>query len=135
MNRWKTDRKMRNGTYLGNVTVRTAVEKSINTIAWKLYEELTPQVGLSYLAEHAFFPAGCGGLSYRTTALGGFTNGVSAPGRWQPDMRRSPMTVCTASRPVLYGSPAMTGADVYLAAQEGQEDLPAECGADDDGRF
>lgn len=25
------------------------VEKSVNTIAWKLYEELTPEVGLSYL--------------------------------------------------------------------------------------
>ena len=46
--------KNANGTYLGNVTVRTAVEKSINTIAWKLYEELTPQVGLSYLENMHF---------------------------------------------------------------------------------
>lgn len=38
-----------NGSYSGQITVRTAVEKSVNTIAWKLYEELTPEVGLSYL--------------------------------------------------------------------------------------
>ena len=31
-----------NGTYLGEITVRTAVEKSVNTIAWKLYDQLTP---------------------------------------------------------------------------------------------
>ena len=38
-----------NGTYLGEITVRTAVEKSVNTIAWKLYDQLTPDKGLSYL--------------------------------------------------------------------------------------
>ena len=36
-----------NGTYLGEITVRTAVEKSVNTIAWKLYDQLTPDKGLS----------------------------------------------------------------------------------------
>ena len=38
-----------NGTYLGEITVRTAVEKSVNTIACKLYDQLTPDKGLSYL--------------------------------------------------------------------------------------
>ena len=66
-----------NGTYVGEVTVRRAVEKSINTIAWKLYEELSPERGLSYLREMNF--SRLDEEDYRpATALGGFTNGASA---------------------------------------------------------
>lgn len=66
-----------NGTYMGEVTLRTAVEKSINTIAWKLYEELSPEKGLSYLQEMNFSKLDA--EDYRlTSGLGGFTNGVSA---------------------------------------------------------
>ncbi len=62
--------------YSGKITVRSAVESSKNTIAWKLYEEMTPAVGLQYLLnmnfgridKNDYFPA---------TSLGGFTNGVS----------------------------------------------------------
>lgn len=69
--------KNSNGTYVGAVTLRTAVEKSINTIAWKLYEELTPEAGLSYLRQMNF--ARLDAEDYRlATSLGGFTNGVSA---------------------------------------------------------
>lgn len=65
------------GTYMGKVPLRTAVAKSLNTVAWQLYEELTPEVGLSYLKNMNFtdivkddyIPA---------TSLGGFTKGVSA---------------------------------------------------------
>lgn len=66
-----------NGTYMGEVTIRTAVEKSINTVAWRLYEELTPEQGLAYLKEMNF--SRLDEEDYRpATALGGFTNGVSA---------------------------------------------------------
>ena len=66
-----------NGSYSGQITVRTAVEKSVNTIAWKLYEELTPEVALSNLEKMNF--AKLDANDYRpATALGGFTNGVSA---------------------------------------------------------
>ena len=65
-----------NGTYLGEITVRTAVEKSVNTIAWKLYDQLTPDKGLSYLKAMNF--SRISPSDYRlATALGGFTNGVS----------------------------------------------------------
>ncbi|OLA65911.1 MAG: glycosyl transferase [Roseburia inulinivorans] len=58
-------------------TVRTAVEKSVNTIAWKLYDQLTPDKGLSYLKAMNF--SRISPSDYRlATALGGFTNGVSA---------------------------------------------------------
>lgn len=66
-----------NGTYIGETTLRTAVEKSINTIAWKLYEELSPERGLSYLEEMNF--SRLDAEDYRlASSLGGFTNGVSA---------------------------------------------------------
>lgn len=65
------------GTYAGKMTVRTAVAKSINTIAWQLYEELTPEVGLEYLKNMNF--TAIDDRDYiLPTALGGFTNGVSA---------------------------------------------------------
>lgn len=65
------------GSYRGEITVRTAVENSINTIAWQLYTELTPKVGLSYLKEMNFSKIVAADET-PATALGGFTNGVSA---------------------------------------------------------
>lgn len=53
------------------------MEKSVNTIAWKLYDQLTPDKGLSYLKAMNF--SRISPSDYRlATALGGFTNGVSA---------------------------------------------------------
>lgn len=64
------------GGYAGSVTIRTAVAKSINTVAWNLLDELTPEVGLSYLKEMNF--AKISQEDYRNaSALGGFTTGVS----------------------------------------------------------
>lgn len=65
-----------NGKYLGKIKLRTAVEKSINTIAWKLFEELTPKVGLSYLLDMNFNKIDKNDY-YPAAALGGLTNGVS----------------------------------------------------------
>lgn len=64
------------GNYVGEMKLQRAIELSKNTIAWKLYEELTPQIGMSYLlkmnfariVENDYFPA---------ASLGGFTIGVS----------------------------------------------------------
>ncbi|MCR4842063.1 MAG: PBP1A family penicillin-binding protein [Eubacterium sp.] len=65
------------GTYMGKISIRTAVSLSRNTVAWKLFEELTPEVGLSYLKEMNF--SHIDKEDYRlTSALGGFTDGVSA---------------------------------------------------------
>ena len=65
------------GSYLGEITARTAVEQSKNTVAWKLFAELTPETGLDYLKKMKFrrivdtdyVPA---------TSLGGLTYGASA---------------------------------------------------------
>ncbi len=69
--------KNANGAYQGEVTLRYAVEHSINTIAWKLFDELSPVTGLSYLKEMDF--SHLDKEDYRlSTALGGFTHGTSA---------------------------------------------------------
>ena len=69
--------KNSDGIYEGKITLRKAVEKSKNTVAWKIFEKLTPSVGLSYLEEMDF--RGLENSDYRTAAaLGGFTRGVSA---------------------------------------------------------
>lgn len=66
------------GAYHGEITVRRAVEQSKNTIAWKLFSELTPEVGLSYLhtmkfgriVDTDYVPAASlGGLTYGASAL------------------------------------------------------------------
>ena len=65
------------GTYSGKIRLQSAIEESKNTVAWKLFEELTPQVGLSYLlnmnfakiSERDYVPA---------ASLGGLTYGVSS---------------------------------------------------------
>lgn len=75
----KTDEGPSNssGSYDGNIPLRYAVQTSKNTVAWNLFEELTPEVGLSYLKEMNFSRIDKEDLRL-TSALGGFTNGVSA---------------------------------------------------------
>lgn len=63
--------------YRGEVTVRYAVEQSLNPVAWALYDQLRPEVGLQYLKNMHF--SKIVSRDYVTaTALGGFTNGMSA---------------------------------------------------------
>ncbi|MCR5453116.1 MAG: PBP1A family penicillin-binding protein [Lachnospiraceae bacterium] len=69
--------KNADGAYSGRITLRTAVEKSKNTVAWRIFDKLTPEVGLSYLKAMDF--RGIVPTDYRNAAsLGGLTKGVSA---------------------------------------------------------
>lgn len=63
--------------YYGAVTTRLAVEKSLNPAAWKLYSQLTPEVGLQYLKDMHFTEIRSEDY-VNATALGGFTKGTSA---------------------------------------------------------
>ncbi len=64
------------GWYEGDITLRRAVAASKNTVAWNMLEELTPQTGLAYLKNMKF--SRIDPKDERpTSALGGFTNGVS----------------------------------------------------------
>ena len=64
------------GSYSGNIPLRYAVEKSKNVIAWKLFEELTPKVGLSYVTKMNFSKIESSDY-YPAASLGGLTTGAS----------------------------------------------------------
>ncbi len=68
--------KNSDGKYLGKIKLQKALEKSINTIAWQLFKELTPKVGLSYLLNMNFSKISESDYTL-AAALGGLTNGVS----------------------------------------------------------
>ena len=70
--------KNSNGVYLGEISLRMAIEQSKNTIAWSIFEELTPSIGLSYLkrmnfkklSNEDYVPAASlGGFTYGTNTL------------------------------------------------------------------
>ena len=64
------------GTYSGTMSLRQAVARSKNTIAWKIFEELTPEVGISYLEAMGFSNLDANDKRL-PASIGGFTNGVS----------------------------------------------------------
>lgn len=68
--------KNSDGSYAGKMKLKRAIELSKNTVAWKLYEELTPQVGISYLLNMNFSKITKDDY-YQAAALGGLTVGVS----------------------------------------------------------
>ena len=64
------------GRFLGRMTLRTAVEKSRNTVAYQLFEQLNPYVCMSYLYDMNFKKLDQSDY-LNTASIGGFTNGVS----------------------------------------------------------
>ncbi|MBR2046035.1 MAG: transglycosylase domain-containing protein [Agathobacter sp.] len=63
--------------YHGEVTTRYAVEQSLNSVAWSLYTQITPDVGLQYLKNMHFSKIVSRDYA-PATSLGGFTKGMSA---------------------------------------------------------
>lgn len=75
------DSKMENGpenagSYSGYITLRSAIEHSKNTVAWNVFKDVTPSVGLSYaqnmnfsqiVPDDFYLSAGLGGLTYGVT--------------------------------------------------------------------
>lgn len=64
------------GSYSGKIPLRRAVEKSKNVVAWKLFEELTPKIGLSYVLKMNFAKIVADDY-YPASSLGGLTNGAT----------------------------------------------------------
>ena len=64
------------GKYAGEMKLKRAIELSKNTVAWRLFEELTPEAGLSYLMNMNFLKLQPNDY-YQAASLGGFTVGVS----------------------------------------------------------
>lgn len=62
--------------YSGKITLRRAVERSKNTIAWQVFEDITPQTGLQFLLDMNFSKIKDSDYGL-ASSLGGFTIGVS----------------------------------------------------------
>ena len=63
------------GSYMGELELSEAVQRSLNTVAWQVYQDVTPKYGLSKLkAMH--FSTIVDSDNVLATALGGFTYGV-----------------------------------------------------------
>lgn len=64
------------GRYSGKITLRKAVEQSKNVVAWKIFEDITPTVGLSFIKKMDFARIDKNDY-YPAASLGGFTYGAS----------------------------------------------------------
>lgn len=64
-------------SYAGEMTLADAIKYSKNTIAWKVYQDVTPQVGISYLMKMGFKKVWYD-KDYNAASLGGFTYGVTS---------------------------------------------------------
>ena len=63
-------------TYYGEVTIRNAVEQSMNSVAWQVYGVVTPEKGLQFLKQMHF--AAIKDSDYgMASSIGGFTKGTS----------------------------------------------------------
>lgn len=77
-----TDKAIENGPknagggYRGNVRVREAVARSINTVAWQVLDTITPKYGMSFLDKMHFHNLSYVDNDNLSLALGGFTEGV-----------------------------------------------------------
>lgn len=64
------------GSYRGNVSMREAIARSINTIAYQTLQGIGVDTGLSYLASMRFRSLSYVDNNNLTISIGGFTNGV-----------------------------------------------------------
>ena len=67
-----------NGRYSGKITLHRAVEQSKNVVAWRIFDMITPKVGLGFIQDMEFrkivkddevLPASLGGLTYGTNTV------------------------------------------------------------------
>ena len=64
------------GGYKGNVTIRYAIAESINTVAYRMLQQVGISNGLKYLSDMKFSTLSYLDNNSSAIALGGFTNGV-----------------------------------------------------------
>lgn len=64
------------GGYRGKITIREAVNRSINTIAWQVLQEIGVNNGLNYLSEMEFQKISYIDNNLPALSIGGFTKGV-----------------------------------------------------------
>ena len=73
--KWE-DGPSNSGSYYGDVTIREALNRSLNTVAWQILEDIGVDTGLSYLAKMHFHKLTYVDNGVNALSIGGFTNGV-----------------------------------------------------------
>ena len=73
---WEGGPSNSGGSYYGPVTVREALNRSLNTVAWQILQDIGIPNGLDYLGNMEFQKISYVDSSVPSLAIGGFTNGV-----------------------------------------------------------
>lgn len=74
--KWEEGPSNSGGHYYGNVTVREALNRSLNTVAWQILSDIGVNFGLNYLGEMEFQRITYIDNDVPSLSIGGFTNGV-----------------------------------------------------------
>ena len=74
--KWEDGPSNSGGSYYGNVSVREALNRSLNTVAWQILTDIGVDYGLNYLSEMEFQKLTYIDNGVPSLSIGGFTNGV-----------------------------------------------------------
>jgi penicillin-binding protein 1A len=74
--KWEEGPSNSGGSYYGNVTVREALNRSLNTVAWQILQDIGVNFGLDYLGQMEFQKLTYVDNNVPSLSIGGFTNGV-----------------------------------------------------------
>lgn len=74
--KWEDGPSNSSGTYRGNVTVREALNRSLNTVAWQILTDIGVNFGLDYLGQMQFQKITYVDNDVPSLSIGGFTNGL-----------------------------------------------------------
>src|SRR5699024_973788 len=74
--KWEDGPSNSSGSYYGNVTVREALNRSLNTVAWQVLEDIGIDTGLNYLGAMEFQRISYVDNGVASLSIGGFTNGT-----------------------------------------------------------
>ena len=74
--KWADGPSNSGSSYYGNVSVREALNRSLNTVAWQILTDIGVDYGLNYLGEMEFQKLTYIDNDVPSLSIGGFTNGV-----------------------------------------------------------
>lgn len=64
------------GNYRGELTLREALNRSLNTVAWQILQDIGTKFGIKYLSDMRFMQMSWIDATTKAVSIGGFTNGV-----------------------------------------------------------
>lgn len=73
---WEKGPSNSGDNYYGPISVREALNRSLNTVAWQVLQKIGTDTGLSYLSKLHFSTLSPADLTAEAVSIGGFTNGV-----------------------------------------------------------